>query len=169
MPRRPNARPLSQRPRPVGAIAEDGELRARCCAKAMQHAAQLLGLPIGLDRHAAEDDLLTIIVAGLRNEHLEGPYLIAAHRPHGTGAEGQPDRPIAGSVAGPGSAPRLAPEQDGAAGRPGPPWPLRATIPASPPSSRAWRCRRRAPHAPAWRPLRRTAPPSPATAPGLSH
>jgi hypothetical protein len=37
-----NARRLSQRPRPVGAIAEDGQLRARCCAKAMQHAAQLL-------------------------------------------------------------------------------------------------------------------------------
>src|SRR6202162_5893020 len=85
-------RRLSQRPRPVGAIAEDGELRARCCAKAMQHAAQLLGLPIGLDRHAAEDDLLTIIVAGLRNEHLEGPYLIAAHRAHVTGVDGQRDR-----------------------------------------------------------------------------
>src|SRR4051794_21739503 len=73
---RTNARRLSQRPRPVSAIAEDGELSARCCTKSMQHAAQLLGLPIGLDRHTAEDDLLTIIIAGLRNEHLEGPYLI---------------------------------------------------------------------------------------------
>jgi hypothetical protein len=36
----------------------------------------LLGLSISLDRHAAEDDLLAIIVAGLRNEHLKGPYLI---------------------------------------------------------------------------------------------
>lgn len=45
----------------------------------MQRAAQLLGLSISLDRHAAEDDLLAIIVAGLRNEHLKGPYLIAAH------------------------------------------------------------------------------------------
>src|ERR1700723_2791826 len=50
---RTTARRLSQRPRPVGAIAEDGELRARCCAKAMQDAAQLLGLPIGLGWHAA--------------------------------------------------------------------------------------------------------------------
>src|SRR5260370_33631158 len=75
---------------------------------------------------------------------------------------------IAGSVAGPGSAPRLAPEQDGAAGRPGSPWPLRATIPASPPSSRAWCCRRRSPHAPAWHQLRPIAPPTPATPPGLS-
>ena len=40
-----------------------------------------------------------------------------------------------GSVAGPGSgAPRLAPEQGGAAGQPGPTWPLQVTIPASPPS-----------------------------------
>ena len=47
---------------------------------AMQHAAQLLGLPIGLGWHTAEDDLLAIIIAGLRNEHLEGHHLIAAHR-----------------------------------------------------------------------------------------
>jgi len=40
--------------------------------------------------------------------------------------------PIEGIVAGPGSARRFAPEQDGAAGRPGPSWPLRGTIPASP-------------------------------------
>ena len=58
----------------------------------MQHAAQLLGLPIGLGWHAAEDDLLAIIIAGLRNEHLEGPHLIAAHRPHMTGIDGQRDR-----------------------------------------------------------------------------
>jgi hypothetical protein len=87
-----NARRLSQRPRPVGAIAEDGEPCARCCAKAMQHAAQLLGLPIGLGRHTAEDDLLAIIIAGLRNEYLEGPYLIAAHRAYVTGVDGQRDR-----------------------------------------------------------------------------
>jgi hypothetical protein len=87
-----NARRLSQRPRPVAAIAKDGQLRARCCAKAMQHAAQLLGLPIGLGWHTADDDLLVIIIAGLRNEHLEGPYLKAAHRAHVTGVDGQRDR-----------------------------------------------------------------------------
>ncbi len=58
----------------------------------MQYAAQLLGLPIGLDGHTAEDDLLTIIVAGLRHEHLEGPYLIAAHRSNVTGVDGQRNR-----------------------------------------------------------------------------
>ena len=62
-----------------------GELRARRRAKAVQHASQLLGLPIGLDRNTAEDDLLAIIFAGLRNEHLEGSDLIAAHRAHVTG------------------------------------------------------------------------------------
>jgi hypothetical protein len=34
----------------------------------MQHATQLLGLPIGLNRHTAEDNLLTIIVADLSND-----------------------------------------------------------------------------------------------------
>ena len=76
----------------VGAIAEDGQLRARCCAKATQHAAQLPSLSIGLDWYIAEDHLLAIIIAGLRNEHLEAPYLIAAHRTHVTGIDGQRDR-----------------------------------------------------------------------------
>jgi hypothetical protein len=58
----------------------------------MQRAAQLLGLSISLHRHAAEDDLLAIIVAGLRNQHLNGPYLIAAHRAHVSGVDGQRDR-----------------------------------------------------------------------------
>jgi hypothetical protein len=56
---------------------------------ARQHAAPLLGLPIGLDRHIAEDDLLTLVVATLSNEHLEGPYLVAAHRAHVTAGDGQ--------------------------------------------------------------------------------
>jgi hypothetical protein len=64
----------------------------RGVAKAMQRAAELLGLSISLDRHAAEDDLLAIIVAGLRNEHFKGPYLIGAHRAHVTGVDGQRDR-----------------------------------------------------------------------------
>jgi hypothetical protein len=46
------------------AASTDGELRARCCAKAMQHAPQLLALPIGLDRHT-EDNPSTIIVSRL--------------------------------------------------------------------------------------------------------
>jgi hypothetical protein len=55
----------------------------------MQYATQLLRLPVGLDRHAAEDDLLAIIAAGLRDEHLEGPRLVAAHRAHVTGVDGK--------------------------------------------------------------------------------
>ncbi len=58
----------------------------------MQYATQLLRLPVGLDRHAAEDDLLAIVVAGLRDEHLEGPHLVAAHRAHVTGVDGKRDR-----------------------------------------------------------------------------
>ena len=86
-----NARCFSQRPRPVRAIAEDRQLGARCYAKAMQHAAELLSLPIGLGWHTAEDDLLAIIIAGLRNDHLEGPHLIAAHRADVTGIDRQCD------------------------------------------------------------------------------
>ena len=67
-----------------GPIAQDGDLSVWRRAEPMQQAAQLLGLPIGLDRHAAEGDLLAIVVAGLRHEHLEGPHLIAAHRAHVT-------------------------------------------------------------------------------------
>ena len=49
----------------------------------------MLGPSISLERHAAEDDLLTIVVADLCNEHLKGPYLIAAQRAHVTGVDGQ--------------------------------------------------------------------------------
>jgi hypothetical protein len=75
-----NARRFSQRPRPLGPIAEDRQLGARRCAKAMQHATQLPSVPIDLGWHTAEDDLLAIIIAGLRNEHLEGPHLIAVRQ-----------------------------------------------------------------------------------------
>jgi len=50
-----------------------------CRPKVMQHAAQLLRLPISLRRHAAEHDLLGVVVALLRDENLEGSRLETAH------------------------------------------------------------------------------------------
>jgi hypothetical protein len=58
----------------------------------MQHAAQLLGLPISLGRHAAEHDLLAVVVADLRDEDFEGPCLVAAHRFHVSPVDGECDR-----------------------------------------------------------------------------
>jgi hypothetical protein len=81
---RTDARRLAKRPRPVCPIAQDGDRGAWRPAKTMQNAAQLLSLSIGLDRYAAEDDLLAIVVADLRHEHLESPHLIAAHSTHVT-------------------------------------------------------------------------------------
>jgi hypothetical protein len=58
----------------------------------MQHAAQLLPLPIRLGGHAGEHDLLSVIVAHLREEDLERTHLIAANRSHVTVVDGQRDR-----------------------------------------------------------------------------
>lgn len=58
-----NTRRFSQRPRPLGAIAEDRQLGARCCATAMQHATRLVRRHLGLGWHTAEDDLLAVIIA----------------------------------------------------------------------------------------------------------
>jgi len=44
----------------------------------MQHAAQLIPLPIRLRGHAAEDDLLAVIVADLSKHHLERADLITS-------------------------------------------------------------------------------------------
>lgn len=69
---RTEARRLAKRPRTVGPIAQDRDLGTWRRAKTMQHSAQLLGLPIGLDWHAAEGDLLAVVVTDLRHENLEG-------------------------------------------------------------------------------------------------
>ena len=74
---RANAGGLSQVARSAGAVAEDGDRRRRR-PKVVQHVAQLLHLPIGLGRHAAEHNLRAGVVADLRNEDLEGPHLVAA-------------------------------------------------------------------------------------------
>ena len=77
---RPDARRLAQRSWPIGAVAQDGDRRARCATKALQHATQLLLLPISLGRHAAEHGPLAGVVADLSDEDLERAYLVAAHR-----------------------------------------------------------------------------------------
>jgi hypothetical protein len=73
---RADARRLAQRSWPIGAVAQDGDRRSRCGAKAMQHAAQLLLLPISLGRHAAKHDPLAGVVADLSDEDLERAHLI---------------------------------------------------------------------------------------------
>src|ERR1700733_13266288 len=87
-----NARRLAQRSWPIRAVAQDGDRRSRCDAKTMQHAAQLLLLPISLGRHAAEHDPLAGVVADLSDEDLERAHLIAAHRFHVTPVDGECDR-----------------------------------------------------------------------------
>src|ERR1700735_1048942 len=77
-----DARRLSQGSRPIGAIAQDGSRRARCRPEVMQHAAQLLCLPIRLGRHTAERDVLAVVVADLSDENLEGTPLVSSHRFH---------------------------------------------------------------------------------------
>src|SRR5271166_5806673 len=90
---RTDARRLAQRSWPIGAVAQDGDRRSRCGTKAMQHAAQLLLLPISLGRHAAKHDPLAGVVADLSDEDLERAYLVAAHRFHVTPVDGERDRP----------------------------------------------------------------------------
>jgi hypothetical protein len=57
----------------------------------MQHAAQLLLLPTRLCRHAAEHDLLLLVVADLSEEKLERPPLILASRSHVAAVNGERD------------------------------------------------------------------------------
>src|SRR5271166_1517281 len=58
---RADGRRLAQRSWAIGAVAQDVDWRARCGTKAMQHAAQLLLLPISLGRHAAKHNLGNIV------------------------------------------------------------------------------------------------------------
>src|SRR5258708_4044934 len=60
--------------------------------EAMQHAAQLLPLSVSLGRHAAEHNLLAVVVADLRREDLKGTHLVAAHRSHVTSVDAKGDR-----------------------------------------------------------------------------
>jgi hypothetical protein len=46
-------------------LAQDGDECGQCRSQFLQHAAQLIPLPIRLRGHAAEDDLLAVIVADL--------------------------------------------------------------------------------------------------------
>jgi hypothetical protein len=91
---RADARRLAERARPVGAVAQDGAGVPWRRAEAEQHAAQLLRLPVGLGRHAAEHDLLAFGGADLGDEDLEGAHPIAAHRPHVAGVDAESDRAL---------------------------------------------------------------------------
>jgi hypothetical protein len=58
----------------------------------MQHAPQLLLLPVRLGGHAAGCNRLALVAADLSNEDLEGAYLVTAHRPHVAAVDGERDR-----------------------------------------------------------------------------
>src|SRR6202012_1870413 len=61
----PGARGLPQRPRAVGAVAQDRHLRVRRHAATAQHAVQLRVLLVCLTGHATEQDRLSIVIADL--------------------------------------------------------------------------------------------------------
>ena len=63
-----DARRLSQGSRPLGAVAQDGDRRARCRPKVVQHTAQLLYLPIGLSWQTAEYDPFAVVDVDLSDE-----------------------------------------------------------------------------------------------------
>jgi hypothetical protein len=86
---RADARRLAEGAWPVGAVAQDGDRRARRRAEAPQHAAQLLVLPVRFRRHAAEHHGLALGAADLGDEGLEGTHLVAAHRSHMTGVDAE--------------------------------------------------------------------------------
>src|SRR4051812_11111602 len=89
---RTKARGLTDGARAVGTVAQDGDRPRLCRSKVVQHPAQLLRLVVGLVRHAGEDPVFAIVVAGLRDHDLEGPHLTARYRSDVAGVDGQRDR-----------------------------------------------------------------------------
>jgi hypothetical protein len=47
----------------------------QCCAEALQHTVQLRPLPVRLSRHAEEQDLTAVIIAGQRSEEERAPLV----------------------------------------------------------------------------------------------
>ena len=82
MPGRADARRFTKRARSFCTVAQDRDGRARRRSKPMQHAAQLVPLPISLRRHTAEHDLFPIVIADLGKHHLKRANLITANRAH---------------------------------------------------------------------------------------
>ena len=68
---RTDARRFTERARPFGTVAQDGDGRGRRRSQPMQHATQLVPLPISLRGHTAKDDLFPIVIADLGKHHLE--------------------------------------------------------------------------------------------------
>ncbi len=67
------ARRFAQGTWPHGAVAQDRHWRLRRHPETLQNTAQLVALLVRLGRHAAEHDLLTIVIANVSDKHLERP------------------------------------------------------------------------------------------------
>src|SRR5271165_5521583 len=87
---RTDARGLAKGARSVGTVAQDGDRRRRCRTQVVQHAAQLLCLVVGLGRHAGEDDVLAVVVAGLRDDRYVSTTLIQPGSEFKLGFSGSP-------------------------------------------------------------------------------
>jgi hypothetical protein len=86
-----DARRFTRGSRPVGTVAHDGNRRSRRRSQPVQHTEQLVPLPIRLRGHAAENDLLAVIVADLGKHHLERADLITSDRAHVATVDGERD------------------------------------------------------------------------------
>jgi hypothetical protein len=85
--------PMSSRPRPTCPCQSRQRIRSIVSERRLpaSHAAQLIPLPIRLRGHAAENDLLAVIVADLSKHHLERASPITSDRPHMAAVDGERD------------------------------------------------------------------------------
>src|SRR5580698_8770777 len=74
------ARCFAQGTWPHGAVAQDRHRRLRRHPETLQNTAQLVALLVRLGWHAAEHDLLTIVIANVSDKDLKRTTLIAACR-----------------------------------------------------------------------------------------
>jgi hypothetical protein len=102
-------------------------------AEAVQHAAQLLLLPVRFRRHAGEHDGFAPRATDLGGDGLEGARLVAAHRAHVVGVDAERDRVRLGRRSGRrlGWRQRRAFEPPAAWSRPRGPRPVGRTPPAA--------------------------------------
>src|SRR5208283_5088153 len=92
MTRRTWARGFTQKPRAFCSIAQHRHRRRGPCSKVTQDGAELLTLPVRLDRDAAEQPLLSLVVAGASQNNLERSNLIGSDRFHMAAVERHRDR-----------------------------------------------------------------------------
>jgi hypothetical protein len=74
------ARRFAQRTWSHGAVAQDRHWRLRRHPETLQNTAQLMALLVRLGWHAAEHDLLTMVIANVSDKRLERTTLIAVRR-----------------------------------------------------------------------------------------